>query len=68
MTLPGEHEHGHAMTDRRLRSPSYKTAKLRNVRDGMSGGDVILLEDRITILGLEGRRLRSAPFCCNVWA
>jgi hypothetical protein len=51
------------MTDRRFRRPSYETAKLRNVRDGMSGGDVILLEDRITILGLEGRRLRPAPFC-----
>jgi hypothetical protein len=28
----------------------------------MSGGDVILLEDRITILRLEGRRLRPASF------
>ena len=47
---------------------SYKAEKLCNTRRGMSGGDVVCLEDRITILGLEGRRLRSAPFCCNVWA
>jgi hypothetical protein len=44
---------------------SYRAEILRNARGDMSGLGVLFPKDRITILGLEGRRLRPAPFLLN---